>query len=585
MKLKSIIDTNGTEFIIRFDYDPKLVAAVKQLPKRKFDGTSKHWTVPISKTIAYTIIEFAKKHGFSFTPSCTAEIQQLKEGYDSIKNEIVPRGTNDDGGIQIPLPPGKTLFPFQITGVRFAASRNSVIIADEMGLGKTAQAIVACNTIQNLKRVLIIAPKCVKLNWKREWSMWSTHTNLTVNVLHSKQEFPNGDGNVVIINYDILQKFPNITAQTWDVLIVDEAHYLKNSKTIRAKIILGCKRERTNGIPATKTIFLTGTPILAKPLDLWNLVQRCSSKFSFWDYVTRFCDAYRDHRGFWVMNGASHLDELRRETSDFLIRRLKRDVLTDLPEKIRSIAYIENDAILSVEQEAANRCGMDFFTDLQGTDFRSAFEEISAVRKETGMLKIPQVLEFTDELLQNGKKIILFAHHREVVCRYKAHYGNIAVLVHGGSSSEERDRAVTEFTNNPEIKLFIGTIGAAGVGLTLTAADTVVFGESDWTPANLVQAEDRAHRIGQRECVNIYHVVVKDSLDDRMLQLITDKQRIIHVVVDKKEDQDVLLPVAEFHGEDNNNNNNTITTNPRAIMESDEVIPGKCLILNTVRRA
>jgi len=167
-----------------------------------------------------------------------------------------------------------------------------------------------------------------------------------------------------------------------------------------------------------------------------------------------------------------------------------------------------------------------------------AFEEMSRVRHQTAVAKVPHVIEYVDTILANmderNRKVVVFAHHHDVIDKLAEHYGDRAVVLTGQTSMADRQRAVDRFQKDSNVEVFIGSITAAGVGLTLTAANQVVFAEIDWVPANMTQAEDRLHRIGQESSVNVYHLVLEGSIDARMVQVLLDKQEIADRALDNK---------------------------------------------------
>jgi SWI/SNF-related matrix-associated actin-dependent regulator 1 of chromatin subfamily A len=252
-----------------------------------------------------------------------------------------------------------------------------------------------------------------------------------------------------------------------------------------------------------------------------------------------------------------------------MVRRLKSEVLKELPAKRRQVICLpRNGAAKAVahEEEEWHRHEEEL-TRLQdevdlahaaGDDdaykkavaalrkgYRVAFEAISRVRHETAVAKIPAVIEHVDDVLEQLPKVVLFAHHHDVVKALEEHYGAACVVLTGETPMADRQGLVDRFQTDPTCKLFIGSITAAGVGITLTAASHVVFAELTWTPGELSQAEDRLHRIGQQESVNVQHLVFDGSLDARMAQLLVEKQEIAEKALDAAYEIDLpVVPVA-----------------------------------------
>jgi len=409
-----------------------------------------------------------------------------------------------------------TLKPYQIEGVEFALRENApnVMIADEMGLGKTAQAIEVINrTTPN--SVLIVCPASLKINWFRELELWLRYY-YTIGIACGKT-WP--DSEINIVNYDILKNFNEINKE-WDLIIFDESHYMKNTKAKRTKLALK--------IPSRKRIFLSGTPIVNRPIDLYPVLQSCYPKSikSYKWYAEKFCNAYYTPYGLDV-SGASNMKEFNQGLKKFMIRRLKKDVLKELPDKIRQVIELPaGRKLLKAEREAME--GRSYEDTVADMDHSVAdFQEMAQARHETSLAKIPAVVDFVKDALESSEKIVVFAHHRDVIAELDKALGVNTVVVHGGCSQHKRQWCVDQFQNNEKVRVFIGNIQAAGVGLTLTAASHVIFAELDWVPGNMAQAEDRCHRIGQEDSVLIQHLVLEGSLDAYMAKILIKKQAVL----------------------------------------------------------
>lgn len=468
--------------------------------------------------------------------------------------------------VKIPSPEGLDYLPFQKAGIHFSKDKNA-LIADEMGLGKTIQAIGVLNLHPEYENILVICPASLRLNWQRELSKWLIK-DYTIGVVN-RSEYPENTS-VVIINYDVVEKHKEkLDAVEWDMMIIDESHYLKNPKALRTKAILG-KGKRNPGILAKHKLFLTGTPILNRPVELFPIINSLDPDRwnSFFSYAKRYCDAKGDGWG-WDFSGASNLEELQdRLRSTIMIRRLKSEVLTELPPKRRQVIEIPATAELRklVNQEKKTwREKEEVIENLRVAvalakvsesveDYRNAmrnlqegisakFTEMAKLRQQIAMLKVPYVVEH----IQNASgKVVVFAHHKAVVAEFKKELGDEAVVLVGDTKMEDRQAAVDAFQNDPKIKYFIGSIQAAGVGITLTASSHVVFAELDWVPGNMSQAEDRCHRIGQQESVLVQHIVMEGSIDANMAQALIDKQEVIDKALDKEVDVVYPDPINEI---------------------------------------
>jgi SWI/SNF-related matrix-associated actin-dependent regulator 1 of chromatin subfamily A len=469
---------------------------------------------------------------------------------------------------EFPAPEGLAYMPFQKAGIDFAINNINTLIADEMGLGKTIQAIGIINSDPTIQKILVICPASLKLNWERELNHWLVNTKKIVVI---NGNFPEAD--IAIINYDILAKHAESThAIKWDLLIVDECHYCKNPKAKRTQQIIGYKDIKP--IPAKRKVFLTGTPIVNRPIELWPVANFLDPKTfnSFWGYAKQYCAAYQNKYG-WDLSGASNLDELQLKLrSSIMVRRMKKDVLTELPAKVRQVIvipsngcsaaindekeswnrYQENLIRLKAEAELAKAEGENEYKlaieKLRG-GVNTAFAEMAKMRHAVAVAKAPYVAEAIKEMIDEDstKKVVVFAHHHDVVDLLMSAFGKKAVRLTGMDSMTEKHSAVDLFQNDPIIQVFVGSITAAGVGITLTSASHVIFAELDWVPGNISQAEDRLHRIGQINSVLVQHIVLDGSLDVQLAQTIVRKQEIIETALDGMVEANIpVLPVFEI---------------------------------------
>jgi hypothetical protein len=519
------------------------------------------WTA--DKTKAARLLQYADA-------SCRAELSEVKQ------DQKASRAT--DAVVDIPKPDGYDYLPFQRAGIAYAMRRPSTLIADEMGLGKTIQALGVVNADPSVKTVLVVCPATLRLNWRREAERWLVRP-MRIHVVEER-ELPPVDAQMVIVNYEkmigprgeALKK--DLLARSWDLLVADEAHYMKNDKAQRTICVLG-KRSKDpekakQGLVAvsSRRLFLTGTPILNKPRELWPLVNAIANDVfsSWWGFAKRYCGAYEDRFG-WNFDGATNLDELQEKLrGSIMVRRLKKDVLTELPAKRRQVIDLavngaakivakENASFLAHEQEIVDLQAEADLAHAAGNDAAYkeavkklhaktmvAFNEMAKMRHETALAKVPKVIEHVKGMLDEGvEKVILFAHHHDVVAAFEKEFGDVCVVLTGETAQDKRTPIVDRFQTDPAVKVFIGSITAAGVGITLTAASNVVFAELDWVPGNVTQAEDRCHRIGQQEQVLIQHLVLDGSLDARMAKILVAKQEIADKALDIPFERD--LPV------------------------------------------
>jgi len=484
-----------------------------------------------------------------------------------------------DADIDVQSPDGLDYLPFQLAGIAFMQSRRNTLLGDEMGLGKTVEALGFINSDSSIKKVLIICPASLKINWAMEAQRWLVK-EWNIEIVTRCFPVPKKSG-IVIINYDVLKKYTDaIRAIEWDLLIADEIHLCKNSKAQRTRQVLGHKPKKGSDeieispIPAKRKAFLTGTPLVNRPIELWTIISALAPQTfpTFWNFVTTYCNATKGEYG-WDFTGASNLDELQEKLrSSIMIRRLKSEVLKELPPKRRQVIEMPdisgtravadenaaweqredllNDLKVAVELSKASDDPEDYreaVADLREAA-QAAFTEISKLRHATALAKLPYVIEHVREIILSGNKVVVFAHHHDVINRLHEEFGVAAVKLTGKMSIKARQASVDRFQEDSDVMLFVGQTQAAGLGITLTAASHVVFAELDWVPGTITQAEDRLHRKGQEESVLVQHLVLEGSLDAHMAQVLVDKQEVLDAVLDNLtntlEQEEPIFPTA-----------------------------------------
>lgn len=500
------------------------------------------------------------------------EAQKQFDAMLAVREEAIRASRAAEATIEVPAPEGRAYLPFQLAGIKYAISvlnkQKGVIMGDEMGLGKTIQALGVANAL-GLKRIMVICPASLKLNWAREAERWLVE-KLPIYI----DKEPTTQTYLLITNYERLE---DIMPRERDLLIIDEAHYIKNTKAKRSKLT------KEHAKYAKRVLLLTGTPIANRPIELWHLLVVAGAEKDFggfWNYARRYCNA-RETRWGWDFTGASNLGELQTRLRErWLVRRLKSEVLKELPPKIRQLLPIEPkdkrtrdmldrelarlDLVSQYEEIVAQIRLMEALgkTTENEKEFRgllarlesikASFDEISSLRQDIGLSKVPLLAEHAENILEEEDKLVIFVHHisvAEALAEKLAQYK--PVMLTGKQTVQARQLAVDLFQNDPAVRLFIGTLQASGVGITLTAAKTAVIGEIDWVPATIKQAEDRLHRIGQNQnIVLVQYLVYNNSLEAYMAEKISQKLEIIEraldgeVEIDMNLDTDVSLPVA-----------------------------------------
>ena len=514
-KRRASLAEDGVIVRIQFSYDPTIIQEIKQLDGKKWVPAWKRWEVPISTEV----VERLKELDFTLTEDI------LKWG-DNVSTPIVEQKI-DWGVLQMK----KELYPFQREGVAFIeAKKGRVLIADEMGLGKSLQAITYLQLHPELRPAIIICPSSLKLNWLKEWRDSTGDT--CPEVLSGRTPYKTS-GDVLIINYDILSGWvDHLKTIHPKIIIFDEAHYTKERSAKRTQ----AAKELCKNVP--HVIALTGTPVVNRPIEMFNTLQILEPTrwSSFWKFAKKYCGAYQSRWG-WVYNGSSNTNELHQLlTQTVMIRRRKAEVLKQLPAKTRTVIPLE-----ITNRKEYDMAEDDFLSWLSGKDkekaIRAAYAEamvkMEMLKQLTAHGKMEQCIDWVNDMIESGQKLVLFCTHRVVVDTLMNKFKDIAVKVDGSVTGEDRAKAVEKFQTDSSCMLFIGNIKAAGVGITLTAASNVAFLEYPWSPGDLVQAEDRIHRIGQEaESVNVWYLIAVNTIEDSIIKLLDKKRKVIDSVVD-----------------------------------------------------
>ncbi|KAK6483014.1 DNA annealing helicase and endonuclease ZRANB3 [Huso huso] len=435
------------------------------------------------------------------------------------------------------------LMSFQKEGVKFAISRNGrCMIADEMGLGKTIQAISVAYFYKQEWPLLIVVPSSLKYPWIEEMEKWIPELNPDdINLIDNKVDIGRiSTSKVTVLGYGLLTSDSKtlvdaLHKQKFQVIIVDESHYLKSRNAARSKILVPIVQK------AARAILLTGTPALGRPEELFMQIDALyPRRFGTWiDFAKKYCNAhvrFFGQRRQWDSRGASNLDELHQRLSKIMIRRMKDQVLTQLPPKIRQRIPFDlpkegaKEATASFEEWEKLMRALDSGTTGTDNSFVEVMGLITRMYKQTAIAKAGAVKDYIKMMLENEKlKFLVFAHHltmlqacTEAVIEAKVRY----IRIDGSVPSSERIHLVHQFQNDPDTRVAVLSIQAAGQGLTFTAATHVVFAELYWNPGHIKQAEDRAHRIGQCSSVHIHYLIAKGTFDTVMWGMLNRKAKV-----------------------------------------------------------
>jgi len=522
-------------------------------------------------------------------------------------------------------PPNEAYLPFQLGGIQEILLRPHVLLADEMGLGKTIEIIGYLN-LTRPKTVLVVCPNNLRLNWLSEIDKW---LEPTLRATYDIEQCTTGlliPTNFVLASYEGLTRWALVLATTrWDVFVLDEAHYIKNSSTKRARAVFQFRN-------AGKKILATGTPICNYPYELFPLInfldqEQWPSVSAFQRRYCPYANKYGYHLGElqqflregtfvkkvitqksvravkttsnlpssytcatcsvivdYENDAIVHVEQTGHEVTmkrvmqekivavesepinvttteraiGLMIRRLKKEVLPELPRKRRQIIELpaEGELLGLVEKENAlwqqqyemvkqlemaleleSKTDDDFAAMIESMKFNRQyfFQEIALIRHALAVAKVPYVCEHIEDLLESKDKLVCFVHHNDVAEAIFDRFRDRAVLVYGPSTMPDRQEAVQRFWTDEKCELFIGSLKVTGLGINLQVASNIVFAELDWVPGVITQAEDRCHRIGQDKSLLVQHLVAQNSMDSNMAKRIVAKQKSIQKALNRQE--------------------------------------------------
>ncbi len=437
----------------------------------------------------------------------------------------------------------KELRPFQKEAVRFFEyTGGRALLGDEMGLGKTISSLAWTAFHSDSIPTLVVCPASIKLNWSRE--ITNTIPGATVYVLSGRTPSQLPRCHYYVVNYSIISAWAtellNVGIRT---CVIDECHNIKNETTQQAKATIRIAQTCKHIIP------MSGTPIVNRPIEFFSVLKLVrpdlfKSKF---EYALRYCRAHKTRYG-WDMTGHSNVQELHNilMTNRVMLRRLKKEVLKELPDLVRTVLPMEisnrkdyKEALTDVATWAITHMDATKKTQEQINKVKlEGLARMQALRKIAVLGKLDSVFAWLDDFIESGEKIIVFGWHIDVLTLVKKRYSKIAVHVDGSTPNELRQKYVDMFQNNKEIQMFIGNIKACKEGLTLTAASHECFIETTWSPGDQDQAEARAHRIGQKDAVNVWYFVAENTIEEDIISKLDSKRKVITNIIDGKEVED-----------------------------------------------
>ncbi|CAO2624922.1 SWI/SNF-related matrix-associated actin-dependent regulator of chromatin subfamily A-like protein 1 [Lemmus lemmus] len=512
-----------TRFEVDIGYSEELIALFKQMDSRSYDAKTRKWSflleehkklIAKSRDLQQVQLEPLPK---TVTLAFAAQLEKT-----SLKAKAdIPEA--DLSGVDAKLV--SNLMPFQREGVSFAISkRGRLLLADDMGLGKTIQAICIAAFYRKEWPLLVVVPSSVRFTWEQAFLRWLpslSPENINV-IVTGKGRLTAGLVNIV--SFDLLSKLEKQLKTPFKVVIIDESHFLKNIKTARCRAAVPILKV------AKRVILLSGTPAMSRPAELYTQIIAVRPTFfpQFHAFGLRYCDAKRLQWG-WDYSGSSNLGELKLLLEEaIMLRRLKSDVLSQLPAKQRKMVVV-NPGRISTRAKAALDAAAKEMT--KNNTKQQQKEALIVFFNRTAEAKIPCVIEYILDLLESGReKFLVFAHHKVVldaVVKELERKKVQNIRIDGSTPSADREDLCQKFQLSRGPSVAVLSITTANMGLTFSSADLVVFAELFWNPGVLIQAEDRVHRIGQTSSVGIHYLVAKGTADDYLWPLIQEKIKVL----------------------------------------------------------
>nr|XP_057937596.1 SWI/SNF-related matrix-associated actin-dependent regulator of chromatin subfamily A-like protein 1 isoform X2 [Doryrhamphus excisus] len=536
-----------TKFEVDVGYHVDVIAAFKQMPSKTYDMKSRKWSFSLEDYMRLMEL-LGGIAAVEVEPLPRAIVQAFSARFEGLQARSSDVPAADLSHVD-PLITS-SLMPFQRDGVNFAVFKEGrLLLADDMGLGKTVQAICIAAYYRKEWPVLVVAPSSVRFTWAESFRRWLPSLSPgSINVVVKAKDNLRA-GLVNIISYDLLSRMDKqLPGKHFDILIMDESHFLKNIKTARCKAALPLLKT------AKRVILLSGTPAMSRPSELYTQILAVKPTLfpRFHEYGLRYCGAKQLAWG-WDYSGSSNLSELKLLLSECLmLRRLKSDVLAQLPSKQRKVVTVTIDGVSNRTKAALSAAAKEL---AKGHNNKKDEKEALLIfYNHTAEAKLQAIMEYITDMLECGReKFLVFAHHKLVLDHITSELvkKDVALIrIDGATPSSERQLLCDKFQNSNKTCVAVLSVTAANMGLTLHAADLVIFAELFWNPGVLIQAEDRVHRIGQTNNVNIHYLVATGTADDHLWPMIEAKMKVLEQVGLSESNLSAHAATARFHSKD-----------------------------------
>ena len=531
------------EFIyMSFAYDPVKVKAVKAIPSVTWHAKTMAWRAPT--TSLSECLEWAEK----FNQSVPSDLVSMATRLKKIHDDSVQQSRSVDADLEVA---GLPLLPYQKAGVKYASASKRCFIADDMGLGKTLQAIATLEHTPDSYPAVVVCPPNLVLNWQKEYEKWLPERKVVT--VSDRKTFPeHKDFDVLVIGYSNISHWQK-QIKDFRSFVFDESHYIKSPTSQRTKAAIKIARTAPqDGI----ILCLTGTPVTNRPAEYasqLDVLGKLNTFGGLWGFYRRYCGAFRDRFGQWNINGNSNLDELNeRLRGNCYIRRTKDQVLKDLPPVRHSNIIVAGSPAPMAEYRKAELDIVEYLVERAkqialelGSSPGSAavvarikaeanehLVRISVLRRLAAKAKMESVIEFIESHKEVGLKVVVAAHHRDIVDELANKFGGLKIQ--GGMLVEEVELAKSRFQEESveDAPVIVLSIQAAKTGHTLTASQDVLFVELPWTPADVDQTYSRCHRLGQKGSVTATYLLCEGTVDEEIYGLISRKRGVVDAATD-----------------------------------------------------
>lgn len=513
---------DGQKVTITFPFNRDIIRDIKDIEGRRWDPNNHQWVVPLSSWHCLQLVNALEPHGFWLDPGI------LEAAYDK---EAVPPPDAD-------YPAG--LYEFQKAGVEFIRkAKGRVILADAMGLGKTITSLAYVRMFCG--RALVVAPASVVYKWGAEIEKWLP--GWKCQLITKGKENIEADADVLVMSYAIMvRKYRDLELEPFDVVLLDEAHAIKSYKSQRHRVAKALIRR------SSKILFLSGTPFLNHPQEIFPLLNIAdpTGYANFFTFAKRYLGAQYINGAWYFPNVVTNREELAERISGIMIRRILSDVDMELPDLQRVSMPVEIDNLPAYR--TAVRDVRSWLRD-KGREVlnpQHVLTRLNVLRQVAGEGKVAHAIELAENVLNDGRKVVLFAHHRDVVAKLAGALREYGVkLIVGDISQEERGKNANLFLS-PDSSCRVMIISTAGAeGIDLYSASDIIFVEREWTPAREEQAEARLHRNGQKNAVTAHYLVAKGTVDEKLDAIVRQKRDVFGQVIRQEEVLETILKELE----------------------------------------